>query len=185
MLNEKKYSPFYSSFLSLCSQKGISPSVAARDSGISSGAPTAWKNGAVPKPAQREKLCSYFGVTDEVLLGYAPKEKASAPKGDVDEELISMYLELDEPHRKMLMDYLNFLIQNQDKFLVFSVNDDIESLLERYKQGMLMGITVAQAGKFTFPPVDFNSLAPELRATVEAELEKEREKLLAERQSKK
>lgn len=70
MFNEISFSPFYKSFLSLCSQKGVTPSVAARDAGISSGAPTAWKRGAIPKPAQREKLCDYFGVTDEVLLGY-------------------------------------------------------------------------------------------------------------------
>lgn len=81
MLNEKFFSPFYTSFLALCSQKGVAPSVAARDSGISSGAPTAWKNGAIPKPAQREKLCAYFGVSDEVLLGYKSAEKAPAPEG--------------------------------------------------------------------------------------------------------
>jgi len=70
MFYEKDFTPFYVSFLSLCSKKGVSPSVAARDTGISSGAPTAWKKGAVPKPAQREKLCTYFGVTDDTLLGY-------------------------------------------------------------------------------------------------------------------
>lgn len=82
MFDEKIFSPFYSSFLFLCSQKGVSPSVAARDAGISSGAPTAWKKGAVPKPAQRKKLCTYFGVTDEVLLGYTKKEKAPTPDGE-------------------------------------------------------------------------------------------------------
>lgn len=82
MSNEKLFSPFYTSFLALCSQKGVAPSVAARDSGISSGAPTAWKNGAIPKPAQREKLCAYFGVSDEVLLGYKSAEKAPAPEGE-------------------------------------------------------------------------------------------------------
>lgn len=88
MLSEKKYSPFYSSFLSLCTQKGVAPSVAARDSGISSGAPTAWKNGAVPKPAQREKLCSYFGVSDEVLLGYAKVEKTPTQEGELNRNMI-------------------------------------------------------------------------------------------------
>ena len=88
MFYEKIFSPFYSSFLSLCSQKGISPSVAARDAGISSGAPTAWKKGAVPKPAQREKLCAYFGVTDEVLLGYVQTEKAPTPEGERSETAI-------------------------------------------------------------------------------------------------
>ena len=78
MFNENSFSPFYQSFLALCSQKEVSPSVAARDAGISSGAPTAWKRGAIPKPAQREKLCDYFGVTDEVLLGYSREKNVSA-----------------------------------------------------------------------------------------------------------
>lgn len=82
MLNENSFSPFYQSFLSLCSQKGVSPSVAARDAGISSGAPTAWKRGAIPKPAQREKLCDYFGVTDEVLLGYGTEKNMPAVHTD-------------------------------------------------------------------------------------------------------
>lgn len=74
--------PFYSAFLSLCQQKGVSPSTAAKEADISSGAPTAWKNGAVPKPAQRAKLCRYFGVSDEQLLGYEQKEKAPTSEGE-------------------------------------------------------------------------------------------------------
>lgn len=101
MSNEKSFSPFYSSFLSLCSQKGVSPSVAARDSGISSGAPTAWKNGAVPKPAQREKLCNYFGVSDEVLLGYVQKEKAPIPEDERQKELDRLATEIREQTRMM------------------------------------------------------------------------------------
>jgi len=95
MFLEKNYTPFYNSFLLLCSRKGVSPSVAARDAGISSGAPTAWKRGAVPKPAQRQRLCDYFGVTDDILLGYTsideqgtkqtPSFKPSIPGAFVDE----------------------------------------------------------------------------------------------------
>ena len=73
MKDEKNFSRFYTSFVSLCKKHNLSPTAAAKAAGISSGAPTAWKNdGSVPKPAQREKLCSLFGVTDEELLGYGP-----------------------------------------------------------------------------------------------------------------
>lgn len=101
MFYGKKVSPFYSSFLLLCSQKEVSPSVAARDAGISSGAPTAWKKGAVPKPAQREKLCAYFGVTDEVLLGYAPKKEA--PEGEP-MQLSGTYLRLAKGAQELGLD---------------------------------------------------------------------------------
>lgn len=71
MFNENNFTPFYSSFLRLCKANGISPSAAAKKAGISSGAPTAWKNnGSIPKPEQRKLLCQLFGVTDLELMGY-------------------------------------------------------------------------------------------------------------------
>ena len=52
MKDEIFLTQFYSSFLSLCKRDGMTPSAAAKKAGISSGAPTAWKNGAV------EGLCA-------------------------------------------------------------------------------------------------------------------------------
>lgn len=105
MFDEISFSPFYQAFLSLCSQKGVSPSVAARDAGISSGAPTAWKRGAVPKPAQREKLCDYFGVTDEVLLGYARKNNTPAIQVDSGQiQLEGTYLRLAQGAQELGLD---------------------------------------------------------------------------------
>lgn len=60
---------FYRTFLMLCKTKGVSPTVAARESGVASGSPTAWKRGSIPQRAQREKLCAYFGVTESELMG--------------------------------------------------------------------------------------------------------------------
>lgn len=105
MFNEFSFSPFYQSFLSLCSQKGVSPSVAARDAGISSGAPTAWKKGAIPKPAQREKLCDYFGVTDEALLGYGSEKNTPAIHTDSEPiRLESTYLRLAQGAQELGLD---------------------------------------------------------------------------------
>lgn len=71
MLNEEKFTPFYAAFLRLCKANGMSPSAAAKKAGISSGAPTAWKNnGSIPKPEQRKRLCKLFDVTDLELMGY-------------------------------------------------------------------------------------------------------------------
>lgn len=80
MKDEIFYTPFYSSFLELCNKAGKSPSAVAEEAGISSGAPTAWKKGAVPKKTQRAKLCAYFDVSDDVLLGYK-KETPPTPEG--------------------------------------------------------------------------------------------------------
>lgn len=105
MYDENSISRFYHSFISLCSQKGVSPSVAARDAGISSGAPTAWKRGAIPKPAQREKLCDYFGVTDEVLLGYASKKNLLTIQADSGQvRLEGTYLRLAQGAQELGLD---------------------------------------------------------------------------------
>jgi len=75
MKYEEDFTPFYSAFLRLCRTHGLSPSAAAREAGISSGAPTAWKNnGSIPKPEQRKRLCKLFDVTDLELMGYDTME---------------------------------------------------------------------------------------------------------------
>lgn len=88
-------SPFYATFIQLCESRGVSPSAVAHEAGISSGAPTAWKKGSIPKPAQRKKLCEYFGVTDAQLLGYSvimdslPWEKAAEKLAEIKQEKMS------------------------------------------------------------------------------------------------
>lgn len=75
MKDEIIFTPFYSSFLRLCKRDKISPTEAAKRAGISSGAPTAWKNkGAIPRPEQLGKLCALFGVSENEIMGYEQKE---------------------------------------------------------------------------------------------------------------
>ena len=78
-------SHFYQTFLSLCRERKMSPTAVAKEAGISSGAPTAWKKGAVPKPEQRRRLCVFFGVSDEYLLGYGEKSPAAEDRDGLDE----------------------------------------------------------------------------------------------------
>ena len=79
MKDEIIFSPFYSSFLSLCKRDGISPTEAAKRASISSGAPTAWKKkGAVPRQEQLKKLCALFNVSENELLGYSAQKEQPA-----------------------------------------------------------------------------------------------------------
>lgn len=76
MKDEIVFTPFYSSFLRLCKRDRISPTEAAKRAGISSGAPTAWKNkGAIPRSEPLRKLCVLFSVDEDEMLGYKQKEK--------------------------------------------------------------------------------------------------------------
>ena len=73
---------FYDRFLYLCNQKGVSPSRAALDAGISKSLVTKWKaNGAKdPSPDVIRKLAKYFNLSVAELLGEENK-KAPAESG--------------------------------------------------------------------------------------------------------
>ena len=89
---------FYDRFVQLCSQKGISPSRAAIDAGISKSLVTKWKaNGCKdPSPDVLRKLASYFCVTVSELLD---EEKTPTPKGerDVENERILNAIDATDP----------------------------------------------------------------------------------------
>lgn len=69
---------FYDRFVYLCSQRGISPSKAAVEAGISKSLVTKWKTNNVkdPSPDVLRKLAAYFGMSVSELLG---EESIKAP----------------------------------------------------------------------------------------------------------
>lgn len=73
---------FYDRFAYLCKQKGVSPSRAALDAGISKSLVTKWKsnNVRIPSPEVISKLCDYFHLSVSELLGEENK-KAPAESG--------------------------------------------------------------------------------------------------------
>lgn len=60
---------FYDLYCKLCRQKGVSPTRAALDMGMSKATPTTWKNkGTTPQASQLQKISEYFGVSIDFLL---------------------------------------------------------------------------------------------------------------------
>lgn len=53
---------FYDEFLSLCKQKGISPSRAVTEMGMNRSIVTFWKNGSMPQVSTIQKIADYFDV---------------------------------------------------------------------------------------------------------------------------
>lgn len=62
---------FYERYAELCRRRGVTPSRAAIDAGLSKSTVTKWKRRPDSKPAGRalELLCRYFGMTASELLG--------------------------------------------------------------------------------------------------------------------
>lgn len=61
---------FFDQYKALCERDGKTPNGVAKELGIASSSVTQWKHGSVPRPDKLRKICEYFGVTSEYLLGF-------------------------------------------------------------------------------------------------------------------
>ncbi len=67
--NQKEKIVFYDKYAELCQQKGITPTAAALEIGLSKATPTKWKtSGATPSGENLKKIAVYFGITESELL---------------------------------------------------------------------------------------------------------------------
>lgn len=74
---------FYDRFVCFCKQKGVSPTRAALDAGISKSLVTKWKTNNVqdPSPDVLRRLAKYFNATVAELLG-EDENKAPTENGE-------------------------------------------------------------------------------------------------------
>ncbi len=73
-------------FIDLCAQKGVSPSFACTQIGISPAAFSQWSDDTVPRKVTQTKAAEYFGVSVDYLLG--KKEKPAAESNELEEDVI-------------------------------------------------------------------------------------------------
>ena len=91
---------FYDRYVSLCAKKGVSPSRAALEAGISKSLVSKWKanESKEPSPEVIRKLADYFGIPAyEVLEDIQQKENPSASDGtgvSDEEKELAEYLEM-------------------------------------------------------------------------------------------
>lgn len=74
---------FYDRFLELCAEKGVKPTRACTESGLSRGLAAKWKATGTEKPSADalEKMSAYFGKSIEEILSGETK-KAPTPEGE-------------------------------------------------------------------------------------------------------
>lgn len=81
---------FYSRFEQLCNDRGVTPTQAARDNGISQPAVAMWKKrNSTPQANTVQKLADYFGVSVDYLLN--GEGKAPIPKDDCSSDIADFY----------------------------------------------------------------------------------------------
>lgn len=114
---------FYDRFVYLCKQKGVSPTRAALDAGISKSLVTKWKTNKVqdPSPDVLRRLAKYFNLTVAELMG---EEKAKEPAvsgepeidmSDVDIAFYGDYKELSEDDQKTIRDMVRIMRERRAK----------------------------------------------------------------------
>ena len=64
-------------FIELCSKKGVSPSAACKNIGISAAAFSQWRDETVPRKITLQRAAEYFGVSVDYLLGKEEQTKIS------------------------------------------------------------------------------------------------------------
>ncbi len=129
---------FFSKFESLCKEKGITPTHAARDIGITQQAVSMWKKrGSIPKYEILKKIADYFEVRVEDLLGFQEerqKEMALAMdriqlKTKMDREEIRMHM-VDDEIRGERMEKIDTALEKSDNYSLTIFNDLQEEQLK-------------------------------------------------------
>ena len=112
---------FYDKFVQICKSRGITPSRAAIEAGLSKSTVTKWKTtpDAEPTGAAIKKITEYFGITIAELMG--ENEKAPTENGerdildDVDVAFYGDFKELNEDEKETVRDMVRLMRQRKEK----------------------------------------------------------------------
>ena len=110
---------FWERFVQLCAERNTKPNPVAKELGISSGAVTNWKNGAVPQSATLKRIADYFGVSTSYLLGNVQmdlqhfSEKGKEPSPTLDPRLLSLLDSMDADQLAEIEQYAEFILNKK------------------------------------------------------------------------
>ena len=60
---------FYERLITVCSERGTTPTEVCHAVGLAGSAATKWKSGAIPRDTTLRKIADYFGVSVSYLIG--------------------------------------------------------------------------------------------------------------------
>ena len=108
---------FYDKFVQLCKQKGVSPSRAAIESGISKSLVTKWRTNKVQDPSAEiaRKIAVYFGITVGELLDEDIKKEQPTTNGELStkrEALMRFAQSVPEDKIDMILQVMQTILAN-------------------------------------------------------------------------
>ena len=94
---------FYDSYIIWCEKKGVSPTKAALDVGLSCAAPTKCKkSGSTPSGDTMNRLASYFGITVDELLG-KEKQPTDGELSDEEKAMLDLFRQAGDDARRLAL----------------------------------------------------------------------------------
>lgn len=102
---------FYQVFLKYCNKKGIAPSRAALNIGLSKTAANGWKDGSIPSDANIAKLAELFGITYEEFQDEIKKE-APTEIGE-GSKVFEKFSQLDEADKAYISGQIDALLSKR------------------------------------------------------------------------
>lgn len=102
---------FWNKFMSICNEKGVSPTAVVTALHVSNGSITHWKNGTIPNDTTIRKIADYFGVSPDYFYG-----TEAVPADDEGSDIIRVYRSLD---RRSKHDFMSIVYdyEKKSKFL--------------------------------------------------------------------
>ena len=112
-------SEFYKRLRDLCEERKMTVNELVKILNLSSGSPTAWKSGTIPRNATLIKIADYFGITTDYLLGNKAVDTASSRNhdilDDVDVAFYGEFRELTEDDKETVRDMVRIMRERRAK----------------------------------------------------------------------
>ena len=106
-------------FIRLCNEKGVAPTAACVEIGLSNATFSCWTETSIPRKATLMRIADYFGVSVDYLLGnvqmdlqhFAEKEKEPSPT--LDPRLLSLLDSMDADQLAEIEQYAEFILNKK------------------------------------------------------------------------
>lgn len=112
---------FYQRLISLCIERGTTPTEVCHSIGLAGSAATKWKSGTIPRDTTLQKIADLFGVSTSYLLGNVPldlqlfTEKEKEPTVSVAPKLLSLIDSMSAEELEDLERYAEFIMSKKGK----------------------------------------------------------------------
>lgn len=105
-------------FTELCNEKGVAPTKACTDNGLSNAAYSCWTDNTIPRQATLLKFAKYFNVSIDYLLGKEEKKPTAEAVGN-DNQLLNeaeqLMDALSPARQEEALRYLRYLASQEGK----------------------------------------------------------------------